>query len=82
MIALRLMTKEVEIGSKVYVQADNRRLGFTIVPEVDEYSSQDQIAADSLLGRSLLGHREGDEFPHTLFDGSSVMIRVLSVGKP
>jgi transcription elongation factor GreA len=52
---------QVRLGSRVRVRDTDGEAEFHIVPSEDADIAQERIAADSPLGRALLGRRLGDE---------------------
>lgn len=72
--------QEIEVGSVIRVQINKQSYNWQIVPEVDENSAEHLIAADSSLGRALLGCGEQEIISHTSFDGSRVEIKILRIG--
>ena len=64
---------------RVEVNVGSQPRTFQVVRETSADDDENLIAYDTSLGRNLLGRRINDQFSHTLFDGSQVMIRVLAI---
>lgn len=57
----RARSGEVQVGTRVTLDEDSRRETFTIVGSAEADALEGRVSEESPLGRSLIGHRAGDE---------------------
>ncbi len=54
-------SKNVQLGSKVAVDADGKKQEYTIVGAAEASPTEGKLSNESPVGRALLGKRVGDE---------------------